>query len=87
VIVDAQTAYFHGDCVHKTDGGCDEKRLRHSITHAASQLRLFSLCNVHIIDDSGFSTVGCFLIETTLSYFTLSGLLIKRPRGSNLSLI
>lgn len=54
VIIDAKTAYFHGDCADKTYGGCNEKHLRHAITHAASQLKLFSLCYVHIIADSGW---------------------------------
>lgn len=61
VVIDSETTYFHGDCGDKPHGGCDQSHLKQAIIHAASQLKLFSMCNVHIVFFSGFPRVGAFL--------------------------
>jgi hypothetical protein len=61
VVTDIDNSYFHGDCGHHRVGGCDQQHLKDAIVHAASQLQLFSMCNVHIVADSGFPRSGSFL--------------------------
>lgn len=63
VVTDSTNSYFHGDCGHKTHGGCDLEHLRQAIIHAASQLQLFSKCNVHIVAKSGFPRIGAMLSQ------------------------
>lgn len=63
VVTDSNNSYFHGDCGHKSHGGCDQEHLRQAIIHAASQLQLFAKCNVHIVAKSGFPRIGAMLSQ------------------------
>jgi hypothetical protein len=72
VITDYQTIYFHGDCHSKTHGGCHQEKLDHAIIHAAAQLTLFSLCDVHIVSESGFPRISAEVAKEPHLMFMLS---------------
>jgi hypothetical protein len=72
VLVNAETSYFHGDCTSKKYGGCHQKKLDDSIIHAVAQLKLFAMCDIHIISESGFPRVASMLAKPPHRFYLLN---------------
>jgi hypothetical protein len=59
VIIDNHTLYFHGNCGHHRNDGCDQEHLRNAIIEAAGQLIMFAGCDMQVYSQgSGFPALA-----------------------------